>query len=97
MSKCGQRGARTARGAHFSELGLLSRALYLSGTPSDVSTTSTSVKMVITFSKGEKDTEKEGFSGGLASHQDLLRAMLAFAASAAAPIGSQGMGRDGFR
>lgn len=66
VSKCRQRGVRTAQGAHFSELGLLSRALYLSGTPSDVSTTSTSVKMVITFSEGEKDRE-EGFSGGLAS------------------------------
>ena len=61
VSKRRQRGARVAQGAHFSKLGLLSRALYLSGTPSDVSTTSTSVKMVITFSKGEKDGEKRVF------------------------------------
>lgn len=45
-------------GRHFSKPGLLSRAVYLSGAPSDVSTTSTSVKMVITFREGEKDGEK---------------------------------------
>lgn len=61
VSKCRQWGAYAARGAHFSEFGLLSRALYLSGTPSDVSMTSTSVKMVITFSEGEKDREKRVF------------------------------------
>lgn len=53
--------AHTAQGAHFSELRLLSRALYLRGTPSDLSTTSTSVKMVITFSKGQKKGEKRRF------------------------------------
>lgn len=95
VSKRWQRGAQAAQGAHFSELGLLSRALYLSGMPSDVSMTSTSVKMVITFSEGEKD--EEGFSGVLAPDQDLLRAALAFAASAVAPVGNQGVGQDGFR
>lgn len=51
MSAAGSTGSP---GRHFSELGLLSRALYLSRAPSDVSMTSTSVKMVITFREGEK-------------------------------------------
>lgn len=53
-------GSPQSQGSHLSNLGLLSRALYLRGPPSAVSTTSTSVKMVITFIKGEKE-RKEGF------------------------------------
>lgn len=56
-------GSSRRQGSHLSELGLLSRALYLRGPPSAVNTTSTSVKMVITFSKGEKE-RKEGFQAG---------------------------------
>lgn len=61
-------GSPQSQGSRLSKLGLLSRALYLRGPPSAVSTTSTSVKMVITFIKGER--EKRGFSGTLESHQD---------------------------
>lgn len=53
-------GSTQSQGSHLSKLGLLSRALYLRGPPSAVSTTSTSVKMVITFIKKEKE-RKEGF------------------------------------